>query len=304
MIAALSAPELAAACVAVTLGYTVFGFGGFGANLVSLPILAHVMSLRFAVPMLLVLDLFVATLMGVRNRALIDRRELLRLVPALLVGMGLGLVALQHAAESWLLVLLGAFVGAVALWNLFARIDPRPTSPRWAWSAGLFGGVFSTMFGTGGPVYTLYLAGRIIDTARLRATIATVILGSALVRLLLFTGSGFFTQRGLLPLAAMLLPCALLGYVIGSRLQARLPQARVRRAIWWLLLVSAASLLLRGVVQPGAASAAPGSEQRVGHLQPFGLGAAAQGFAARTGQAHTVVIQHLGHQHLDALQVA
>jgi uncharacterized protein len=99
-------------------------------------------------------------------------------------------------------------------------------------------------------VYTLYLAGRIIDTARLRATIAAVILGSALVRLLLFTGSGFFTQPGLLSLAALLLPCALLGYVIGSRLQARLPQARVRRAIWMLLLLSAASLLARGVMQP------------------------------------------------------
>ncbi len=289
MIAALSAPELAAACVAVTLGYTVFGFGGFGANLVSLPILAHVMSLRFAVPMLLVLDLFVATLLGVRNRALIDRRELLRLVPALLIGMGLGLVVLQHAAERWLLLLLGAFVGAMALW-------------RWAWPAGLAGGVFSTLFGTGGPLYTLYLAGRIIDTARLRATIATVILGSALVRLLLFTGSGFFTQPGLLSLSALLLPCALLGYVVGSRLHARLPQARVRRAIWMLLLVSAAGLLVRGVMQD-AASPAPGSEQRIGHLQPLGLGTAAQGFAARTGQAHAFVLQHLDDQQLDAVQV-
>ncbi|HRI17721.1 MAG TPA: sulfite exporter TauE/SafE family protein, partial [Burkholderiaceae bacterium] len=66
----LSLPELAAVCAAVTLGYTVFGFGGFGANLVALPMLAHVMSLRFAVPMLLLLDLAAATWMGARNRSL------------------------------------------------------------------------------------------------------------------------------------------------------------------------------------------------------------------------------------------
>ncbi len=47
-----TAPELAAASAAVTLGYAVFGVGGFGANPVALPMLAHGMSLRFAVPML------------------------------------------------------------------------------------------------------------------------------------------------------------------------------------------------------------------------------------------------------------
>jgi uncharacterized membrane protein YfcA len=197
--------------------------------------------------MLLVLDLFSATLMGVRNRPLIDRVELARLVPTLLVGMGLGVVVLQHAAESWLLMLLGLFVGGFALWSLFGKPDPRPTSPHWAWPAGLAGGVFSAMFGTGGPLYTLYLARRIVDTGRLRATIGALILGSALVRLLLFTGSGFFAQPGLLKLAALLVPCALLGYLIGSRLHARLPQAQVRRAIWVLLLLSAASLLVRGM---------------------------------------------------------
>jgi len=245
---ALSLPELAATCAAIVLAYTVFGFGGFGANLVALPMLAHVMSLRFAVPMLLVLDLFAATLMGVRNRPLIDLGELRRLLPALLIGMGLGLVVLQHAAERWLLILLGGFVGGIALWNLLGSAGARVASARWAWPAGLAGGVFSTLFGTGGPLYTLYLAGRIVDTARLRATIGAVILGSALVRLLLFTGSGFFVQPGLLPLAALLVPCALVGYLIGSRLHARLPQAQVRRAIWGLLLLSAASLLVRGAV--------------------------------------------------------
>jgi hypothetical protein len=242
----LSLPELAAVCAAVTLGYTVFGFGGFGANLVALPILAHVMSLRFAVPMLLMLDLISATLIGVKNRPLVDRGELGRLVPTLLVGMGLGLVVLQHAAERWLLVLLGSFIGGFALWSLFGKVNSRTPSPRWAWPAGLAGGVFSTLFGTGGPVYTLYLARRIADTYRLRATIGAVILVSALVRLVLFTGSGFLAQPGLLKLSALLVPCALLGFVIGSRLHAQLPQAQVRRAIWVLLLVSAASLLVRG----------------------------------------------------------
>lgn len=243
----LSTPEMAAVAAAITLAYTVFGFGGFGANLVALPLLAHVMTIRFAVPMLLMLDLLAASLLGVKNRLLIDRQELLRLLPWLLLGMVLGLLVLKHAAEHWLLTVLGAFVLSYALYSLFSRAQPRAISGRWAVPAGLTGGVFSTMFGTGGPIYTLYLARRIIDTSRLRATVGALILGSAVVRLALFTGSGFFSQPGLLKLSALLLPCAGVGYLIGSRLHARLPQAQVRRVIWSLLVLSGLSLLLRGL---------------------------------------------------------
>lgn len=244
---ALTTPELAAAGAAITLGYVVFGFGGFGANLVALPLLAHLMSLKVAVPMLLALDLVSAALLSSRNRPLIERSELVRLLPTLLLGMALGLVVLTFAAERGLLLLLGLFVGGVALWSLLGPANPLPVSQRWAWPAGLGGGVFSSLFGTGGPVYTTYLARRIADNSRLRATVAAVILVSALVRLALFTGSGLLAQPGLLAMSATMLPCALLGFWIGSRVRQRLPQAQVRRAIWWLLLASAVSLVGRGL---------------------------------------------------------
>ena len=244
----LSALEMVVACLAVTLGYTVFGMTGFGANMVALPVLAHVMSLRFAVPMLLVLDLLSSTIMSARHRSSVDTGELKRLLLPMGVGMALGLPLLQHAAEHWLLVMLGVFVGGFAIWSLWGAANRQAPHAGWVWPAGLVGGVFSTIFGTGGPVYTLFLANRITDTDRLRATLGTTILISALVRLVLFTGSGFLMQPGLPLLAAMLVPCALTGYAIGSRVNARMPQARVRRVIWLLLLAASASLLLRGVM--------------------------------------------------------
>lgn len=244
----LSALEMVVACAAVTLGYTVFGMTGFGANMVALPVLAHVMSLRFAVPMLLVLDLLSATIMSTRHRTSVDRVELKHLLLPMGVGMVLGLPLLQHAAEHWLLVMLGVFVGGFAIWSLWGASNKRPAAPAWVWPTGLVGGAFSTVFGTGGPVYTLFLANRITDTDRLRATLGTTILISALVRLVLFTGSGFLTQPGLPTLAALLVPCALTGYAIGSRVNAGMQQAQVRRVIWILLLLASASLLLRGLM--------------------------------------------------------
>ena len=243
-------PDLAAIGFAVALGYTLFGFGGFGANIVALPLLAHWLPLRFAVPMMLVLDLAAASFLGLKNRQLIEGRELLRLVPWLLVGMWIGATVLVRADERWLLALLGGFVLAVAAWSLWSgamAAGDAPISPHWAIPTGVVGGVFSALFGSGGPLYTLYLARRVHDPARLRASVATLIFGAAATRGVLFLFNGLLQQPGLLAGSLALLPCAALGYFVGSRLHARLPAHRVRQGVWLLLIAAGASLLWRSL---------------------------------------------------------
>lgn len=233
--------------LSVTLAYAVFGFGGFGAGIVGLPLIAHVMPLRSAVPMTLLLDLTFSLLLGLKARDLVQRAELWRLAPWLLGGMAVGVVALWQVREAWLVGVLGTFVTSYALYSLFGRPGAAPVSPRWAAPAGLAGGVFTALYGTGGPIYTLYLARRIADTASLRATIGTLVFAAALLRLALFTGGGFYAGARLPLLAATLLPGAAVGYGLGSRVHARLPQARVRRMIWMLLVASGLSLLVRAL---------------------------------------------------------
>ena len=243
-------PTLLAAALIVTLGYTVYGLTGFGAAIVAIPLLAQFFPLRFAVPMMLVFDLFTGLLLGLKNRQHLSRPELLRLLPILSVGMLAGVTLLVHVNERWLLLLLGAFIVGYAVWSLTRRLAPTPISARWALPAGLVGGAFTALYGTGGPIYTIYLARRLPDKTQLRATIGVLIFGTALIRLALFTGSGFYRQAGLLPLAFALLPCALIGYLAGSRLHARLPTPRVVQAVWLLLIVGGTSLLLRALAMP------------------------------------------------------
>ena len=234
----------------VTVAYTVYGLAGFGAAIVAIPLLAHFYPLRFAVPMMLVFDLFAGFLLGLKNRKNLDRGELLRLLPFLLVGMLAGVTLLAQASERWLLVVLGAFVLCYASWSLLSKVVPAPLSQRWAVPAGLVGGAFTALYGTGGPIYTIYLARRLPDKTVLRASVGVLIFGAALVRLVLFTGSGFYAQQGLLPLAFALLPCALLGYLFGSYLHAHMSTQRAVQAIWLLLIASSISLLWRGLGMP------------------------------------------------------
>ncbi|MDQ2779107.1 MAG: sulfite exporter TauE/SafE family protein [Pseudomonadota bacterium] len=242
----LSTAQLGVAAGAVLLGYVVYGLTGFGSSVIAVPLLVHVFPLRFAVPMMLLFDLCAGALLGLRNRKRLNLAELKRLLPILCVGMLGGVLVLARAPERWLLPLLGLFLIVFALWSLLRRGTPAPISVRWAVPAGLVGGAFTALYGTGGPIYTVYLARRIADKVELRATIGVLIFSTALVRLLLFSAEGFYGQQGLLSLALVLMPCALVGFAVGSVLHARIPTARAVQVIWILLIASGASLLLRG----------------------------------------------------------
>jgi uncharacterized membrane protein YfcA len=246
----LPTSTLLAAAAIVTLGYVVYGLTGFGSSIVAVPLLAQFFPLKFAVPMMLVFDLLTGLLLGLRNRHDLSRPELLRLLPIVAVGMVAGVTLLVQVEERWLLLGLGCFVVAYAAWSLLTRALPTPVSARWAVPAGLVGGAFTALYGTGGPIYTIYLARRLPDKVVLRATIGVLIFCTALIRLVLFTGSGFYQQAGLLPLAFALLPCAVIGYLIGSRLHARMSTRRAVQAVWVLLVGGGTSLIWRAIAMP------------------------------------------------------
>jgi uncharacterized membrane protein YfcA len=231
----------------VIMAYTVFGLTGFGSSITAMPLLVQVIPLRMAVPLMLIFDLCSGLLMGLKNRRVVDRKELLRLIPFMLAGMTLGVVALVKVPERFLLLVLGIFILAYSAWSLLGKREPKPLATAWSAPLGMAGGVFTALFGTGGPIYTIYLARRLNDKAVLRATISALIFVTGISRLVLFSSAGFYKQDSLLWLAAVLLPCAMLGLFLGNRLHSRLPAQRVVQAIWVLLIAGGASLVVRNL---------------------------------------------------------
>ena len=235
------------AALIIVLAYTVFGLTGFGASITAMPLLAYLFPLRFAVPLMLIFDICATLLLGLKNRGAVDRRELLRLIPFMLVGMVLGVTLLVKAPERALLFLLGTFVLAYAAWSLLLHQGVKTIATGWSVPLGTVGGVFTALFGTGGPIYVIYLAGRLHDKSVLRATIGALIFVSGLARLALFSSAGLYAQQSLLLLAAILLPAALLGLYIGSRLHRSLPLQRVVQVVWTILIFGGISLIWRSL---------------------------------------------------------
>lgn len=239
--------EIFAITALIVLGaYVIFGLTGFGSTVVAVPLMALMLPLKFAVPLMMLLDLAATLAIGARIRKGIRFDELAWLTPFILIGMALGLTLLIKVAEASLLNGLGVFVLLYAAYG-FMRRGTAPTLGRiWSLPFGLIGGALSALFGTGGVLFAIYVAGRITDKEQLRATNASTIMLSALVRVVLFGIAGLLTQPNLLLFAALLVPAMLAGFYIGNRLHAVIPAAGVVRAVYSVLVIAGISLLVRG----------------------------------------------------------
>lgn len=241
------AATIVAVGLIVLVAYTVFGLTGFGSSITAMPFLVVLLPLKFAVPMMVLLDLCGGSLLALRTRGLVAWRELAVLAPWVGAGMLAGVTLLVRAPERALLLLLALFVLGYLARAHFGKPRREPISRRWAPSFGTAGGVFTALYGTGGPIYTIYVTRRLPDARVLRATMGMLILMTAVVRLTLFAGTGLYAQPGLLALCAVLVPLGLLGLWLGSHFHHRLPAERVVQTIHAVLLLGAVNLLYRNL---------------------------------------------------------
>ena len=231
----------------VLLGYTIFGATGFGSSIISVPGLAHFFPLTFAVPLVTTVDAFAATSTAIRWRRLVVWREVRILLPAMLIGIALGATLLLNLPRDPALLALGAF--AVS-YGSYILAGPRKLvrAPGWlVWPVGIAGGIFSALFGTGGPIYIVFLSARIDDKSALRATSAIVVGVSVWARLALFLGTGLLLDKHLLAMVPMLLPVMVLGLILGNRLHHALSRGGVLRLIAALLIANGIALILRAL---------------------------------------------------------
>jgi len=228
----------------VAVAYIVFGIAGFGTALVAGPVLIVFMPLSKIIPMLVLLD-FVAAFGGLlQTRRDVSKPELLRLLPCMAVGCTLGVVFLLNLHSDLLLLLMGLFISAYALYSLAIKARPTQLAVGWSIPMGTIGGLFGALFGSGGFLYAIYLNSRLPKDAA-RATQSALISCSTVVRLSLFLVAGVYADLPLLLLAVCLLPAMAVGLWAGRRLTMRLSREAFVRLVTWLVLASGIALIGR-----------------------------------------------------------
>jgi uncharacterized membrane protein YfcA len=206
---------------------------GFGFALLAVPLLATVADAPTAVVGTSVVGLVPTLVTAVRDQGSVAWRAVWLLLTAAVFGMPVGLVILRTAPESVLIVLIAAVVVGCTL--IVWRPPPLPrfeiSNHRVALGAvGVLTGVLTTSTGTNGPPLVAAFTALGFAPRALRATLAAVFLGTGVIGAAGFVIAGAVTERASL-VALVGLPAAVLGWLAGDRLFARLNGETFRRVL-------------------------------------------------------------------------
>ena len=237
--------QLAWAFAVIFVAYALRGATGFGAGVVSIPLLLLALPLQVVIPLVTAMGMLASFGQAVHQRRWVDWAALRRLLVPSVVGVAAGLWLFKALDPEWLLRALAVFIIGYALWGYLPQRAARP-APAWLGPiAGALGGFVATVFGgMAGPLYVVYLRTRALDKARFRATMSLALLCLSVLRAAGYGGLGFYDARVLWLLAAAI-PVVVVAMVAGDRWHARLDEARFGHVVAALLVLSGAALLFK-----------------------------------------------------------
>ena len=228
--------------------YGLRGSTGFGAA-AAMPLLALVLPVKILVPVWTLLGIASSVTIVARDYRAIAGYELLRTLPAGLIGIAIGLYVFKALDSRTLAQGLGLLVIAYGLYGLWVTTRPpahwQPSPRIVAPLAGILGGAVGTTFGTMASLfYAIYF-----DTIRLgkhhfRATMSAMILGLSVVRGLGYVAVGEFGLDALVAFG-LAFPMMLVGIFIGDRFHAGMSDLTFRRMVSAVLILSGLALLVK-----------------------------------------------------------
>ncbi len=229
----------------IVLGYTIFGLSGFGSTVISVPILAHFLPVSYLVPLMVLLDVTSATLMGTTGRRQVAVGELKRIIPFMFVGFVVGTTVLVKVPDDYLRPALAVFTILIGVNSLLNPHLQRRISAWWCVPTGIVAGAVATVFGAGGPLYATYLSGRLQDKTEIRSTMSALISISAISRAILYAIAGLLLHMAILVGGLALAPFVFIGLMIGHRIHIGLTQEQMRRVVGAIVVVTGTLLLLK-----------------------------------------------------------
>lgn len=216
---------------------------GFGDALIAMPLLAMVIGIKAATPIVAFTASTIAGTILLANWRSVDFKAAWRLIVASLLGIPFGLVLLQLAPESLVKGILGL---VLILFGLYSLVRPRlPTVQRegWAYLSGFVAGILGGAYNTNGPLVVIYGTLARWSPERFRATLQCYFFPTGL---LILTGHGLagLWTPAVLKLYGYALPLIMVAIFLGGKLNDWIPPGHFDRLVYAFLVVIGVFLMV------------------------------------------------------------
>ena len=225
----------------------IIGAIGFGFGLTTSPILLLIHDPQTVVIVVNAAAIVAFSLVFVETREHLERRDLLPMGIAAVLGTPIGVFALSTLDASILRLAIGVLVlvlTAIVVFNAEWRVPyPRITGPV----LGFISSAFTTGLAIGGPILVLFFLGRGMDRQGVRASMAYFFTVMYITAAIGYATQGLFTLDRVI-LTAAAIPGVAIGYWLAKRLTGRMNERVFRAAVIATVTISSILVIAREAV--------------------------------------------------------
>lgn len=219
---------------------------GFGDALIAMPLLALVIDLNIATPLVALIAFFIAISILIKNWKNVEFKSAWRLIVASLIGIPIGLWYLKDVNENIIKLILGVLVFLFAIYSIIKPKLHKLNSEYYSWIFGFIAGILGGAYNTNGPPIVIYSSLKKWNPQNFRATLQGYFFTTGILVIVGHGLAGNFTSE-VLRYFAYCLPLVLVAVIIGARINKRIRVERFHKYIYIILLILGFMLILNSL---------------------------------------------------------
>lgn len=195
---------------------------GFGFGLIAMPLMALVLDLKTAVPLIAITSAFLASIIFYKSRHEVDFRDIRKLIAGSVVGIPIGLYFLKGTDESVMKMILALMLILFALYSLFGKVNITLKSDWLSYPVGLVAGIINAAYNMGGPPVIIYGALKQWSPSAFRVNIFSWYCPLSIIIVTSHLLAGLVT-RSTITWSALSLPLVVIATIAGEKLNRSIP---------------------------------------------------------------------------------
>ncbi len=217
---------------------------GFGDALLAMPLLALVVDIKIATPLMGLVAVGLATSMLVREWRNVDFSSTLKLTLTSFAGIPLGLFLLKSAPSQYVKWVLGIILILFGAYNLIMPRLPVVKNAIFSYVSGFIAGILGGAYNTNGPPIIIYGMLSQWSKDRFRATLQAYFAPTAIF-IAVSHGIGGLWTGNVLRLALFAAPLILLAIFLGGKLSKKITPGSFDRLIYAILILMGILMFIR-----------------------------------------------------------
>ena len=232
--------------VVILIASMVAGLAGFGAMIISIPLLAMFLDIKTVVPLTILASLSIHFLLLIQLRRHFEFHNIQPLLIGALPGIVIGVALLKYTSKEIPQIILGITLILYSVYSFVFQGKSFNIKKIWAYLFGFLSGYLGGAIGAAGPPVIVYTSLRSWSKDLIKATLQGYFI---LVGLLVLFGQGLIglINISVLKLYLVALPALVIGTYIGSQFYTVTREEIYRKIILAFLIALGGLMIYRSI---------------------------------------------------------